>query len=194
MRTTAENLRYLLWRQKKVKRRDWIAHLSGWGQCDRHRAEALLNDEVLLDEEQERIAQVNDISVEDLQNSRFVGDNVNILHENIKFLTDKKYVGEKLTDIEKKTGIGRVTLTRWRSEDAAKRPKPEKPNLDKLSEYFGLPVGTDLRNDPVFLTLSPVGPTKQREWVHKRIDRLTNKDLRDLFQLSNGFLESNESN
>lgn len=179
MRRTAENLRYLLWREK-VKRHNWVEHMASWAGCDKYRAEALLNDELLQSDEQSRIAEITGCSVDDLQNSRFVGDEVDVLYENIKFLTDKNITGEKLTDIERKTGISRITLSRWRIEDAKKRPTPERPQLAKLAEHFNLPPGTNLHTDPVFLALLPVGPVKQKEWLYKQIDHMSAKDLRDL--------------
>lgn len=176
MTPTAENLRYLLWRTK-VRRADWVKHLASWVECSEQRAEELLHDGILQDQEQQRIAERAEISSEDLQNNRFLGDRVDILRKNLQFLTDKKQIGEKIADIARSTKINSVTLSRWKKGSQ----KPENAQLQKLCEHFGLPSSTNLRTDAVFLELSVVGDVRKREWLRTRIDSLSSKTLRELY-------------
>lgn len=175
-RYTAVNLRYLVWRAG-VKRRDWIAHLASWAGCSEHRAAALLRGAILQDKEQKLIAQNAGCTVEEIQTERFWEDRVNILSENLKFLTDKEQIGEKLVEIAKESGIGRVTLSRWKSG----KHEPEDKKLAKLIRHFKLNPDTNLRTDPIFLSLSPVGELMRKEWLRKQIEHLDTETLHELF-------------
>src|ERR1700742_2602706 len=97
-RYTAVTLRYMVWRAG-VKRSDWSAHLASWAGCSEHRAAALLRGAILQDKEQKLIAQNAGYTVEEIQTERFWEDRVNILSENLNFLTDKEEIGNKLVEI-----------------------------------------------------------------------------------------------
>src|SRR5687767_15080289 len=95
MSQATENLRFLLWRDH-VERKDWATHLAAWAKSGTGRAEDLLSGAELQPDEQEAIAGVVQISVEELVGTSLViTSGVNILQENIQFLTDNMSHGEK---------------------------------------------------------------------------------------------------
>jgi transcriptional regulator with XRE-family HTH domain len=173
---TAWNLRYLLWRAG-VRREDWASHLASWTGGSEVRAKALLRGANIGDEEQKRVADEGECTVEDLHNEGFWAEQVNVLRENLKYLLDKKQVGEKLSDISRGSGVKQVTLSRWKSG----RQEPEDRQLAKLARHFGLAADTNLRTDPVFLSLSPVGELMRREWLHRKVEELDADTLHELF-------------
>ncbi|MDP9438698.1 MAG: hypothetical protein M3P49_08130, partial [Actinomycetota bacterium] len=68
--------------------------------------------------------------------------------------------------------------------------KPKQNNLSRLSGYFGLPGGTELRSDPLFLSPDPIGEAEQREWLVGRINNLGSDTLRELFPELKRILEN----
>lgn len=173
---TALNLRFLLWRAG-VPRDRWEEHLADWVGGEGARAKALLLGAKINYGEQERVAEKAECTAEELQTERLWEGRVNVLRENLKYLTDKKQVGEKLSDIARGTGISSVTLSRWRSGTQ----EPEDRQLSKLARHFGLGADTNLRTDPMFLSLSPVGVLMRKEWLHRKVDELNDEALHELF-------------
>ncbi len=88
MNQTAENLRYLLYKQKGLKKSRWVERLAEWASCDSQRARELLDGSPLKTSEQKKIAKSAERTEEDLQHARLVNEE-NVLRENIRFLTDK---------------------------------------------------------------------------------------------------------
>jgi hypothetical protein len=182
LRYTATNLRYLLWRTKKINRAQWAAHLASWADCDKARAAALLRGSTLRDKEQRLIAKNAGATEEEIQTEGFwkekaVEDHVNILRENLAFLTDKR-LGKKLVDIEKETGISRISLHRWKS---GKHEPKDSDKLLRLVLYFGLDPLADLKADPIFLEMEPIGGLMRKQWLQKKIDKLENQTLNELY-------------
>lgn len=172
----AENLRYLLWRER-VRRPMWSEQLASWAQCGVDRAASLLQRGDLTADEQERIGMVLRLSEESLRFSRLVEEEqVNILGENLRYLLGSLPYGDK-GDFAEQIGASPTTVSRWSS--GAQRPSSG--HLLAISRYFDLPVGTRLEMDPIFLSLSPVSSTEQRDWVHQQVDRLDRSELRALF-------------
>lgn len=174
--STASNLRFLLWRMG-VRREDWASHLAGWTGQSEARAKALLRGAKISHDEQERVADRADCTAEELQTERFWEGQINVLRENLNYLTDKKQIGEKLSVIARGSGVSPVTLSRWRSG----RQEPEDRQLAKLARHFGLAADTNLRADPIFLSLSPVGELMRREWLHRKVEELDADALHELF-------------
>jgi transcriptional regulator with XRE-family HTH domain len=172
----SDNLRYLLWKSG-TKREDWVSQLANWAKCSKSRAEELLNGAVLEKKEQEQIAKITNVSEEAIQTERFVGEEVNILMENIKFLTSKAVTGEKQVDIARNIGVREVTMSRW----VKGKQEPEESKLARLVAYLKLPPGTNLKNDPIFLSPAPVGDLSRRHWLKKQIDQLDSETLNEIF-------------
>src|SRR5262249_21357701 len=172
----SENLRYLLWKSE-VKREDWIAQLSAWAKCHKSRAEEILNGATLETVEQEEIAKNTDVSEEAIQTERFLNDKVDVLWENIKFLTEKDNTGEKLVRLARAIGVSQVTISRWRN----RAQRPEDAQIAKLALYFNLPARTDLKTDSIFLSLYPIGHLERRNWLKHQIDQLNAEILDEIF-------------
>ena len=172
----AWNLRYLLWRTG-ARREDWASHLAGWIGLGETRAKALLRGAKIGHDEQERVAGRVGCTAEELQTEGFWEGRVDILRENLNYLTDKKQTGEKLSVIARGSGVSPVTLSRWKSG----KQEPEDRQLVKLARHFGLAANTNLRADPVFLSLSPVGELMRREWLHRKVEELDADALHELF-------------
>jgi transcriptional regulator with XRE-family HTH domain len=173
---SSENLRYLLWRSK-IKREDWSVQLSAWAKCHKSRAEEILNGAPLETIEQQEIAKNTDVSEEAIQTERFLNDKVDVLWENIKFLTEKDYTGEKLVAIARAIGVSQVTISRWRSRNQ----RPEDAQIAKLCLYFNLPAKTDLKTDSIFLSLYPIGALDRKNWLKQQIDQLDPEILDEIF-------------
>jgi len=172
----AENLRYLLWTRGE-DRALWVERVAEWTGCDRRRAIRLLRSGRFTSGEQERIARVCDVSIEELRFGRLVPDRPDlILHENLRYLLKTLEHGEQkrlagLLDME--TG----TVSRWRGG----KQLPEGKTQAALSRYFGLPTGTDLQTDPIFLSYPPADDRQRRQWLRDRIENLNPELLSDLF-------------
>lgn len=173
---TAWNLRFLLWRAG-VRREDWASHLASWTGGGEARAKALLRGAKIGDDEQRSVSDRVGCTEEELQTERLWEGQVNVLRENLNYLLDKKQTGEKLSDISRGSGVKQVTLSRWKSG----RQEPEGRQLVKLARYFGLTADTNLRTDPVFLSLSPVGELMRRQWLHRKVEELDADALHELF-------------
>lgn len=176
------NLRYLLW-SRKVDRQQWPSHLAGWARCGQQRADALLRDGDLKPDEQTFIAKSLSLAEDDLRFADFI-DGVNILHQNLIFLFSGVNRGEK-KEIAKQVGVHNTTLSNWIN---GKRP-PNNENLEKLCAQFNIPSGIDLKSDPVFLSLEPIGERAQKIWLHEHIDRLEQHTLQELFPALKKLLE-----
>lgn len=192
---TARNLSYLLWRLPRLRRDQWVAHLASWAGCTEVRAAALLRGAVLQEKEQKLIAKNAGCTEEQLQTEGFWEemaneDEVNILQENLRLLTDKR-MGKKLIDIAKESGLKRVSLSRWKS---GKHEPKDEGSLARLVLYFGLRPDTNLKADPIFLEIDPVGTLMRKEWMHKQIEHIDNQTLNEFFPAFQRLLTDYEAN
>jgi transcriptional regulator with XRE-family HTH domain len=181
----AENLRYLLWKNK-VKRSLWAEQLASWANCSERRAESLLRTGRITAQEQARIAESTDVSEESLRFSRLIEErSVDVLSENLKHLLDSLPYGgnKKLAD---ELEVDPQTVSRWRSGRQLPRPS----HLLGISRYFALPIGTHLDADPIFLSLSPVTAAEQLEWVQRHVAGLSPEELHSLFPALERLLRS----
>lgn len=182
----SQNLRYLLWK-KEIPRSRWINQLSEWLSCEICRVKAILQGAPLTEAECEELRQSSDLDPDfaddDLMSSIHYRDwlkekQVSIIHENIRFLVQQwKESGQKRTNLASKVEVNDSTVSRWLEE----KRKPQGKQKEKLHQVFGLPSGINLENDPLFLSLEPVGTLEQRNWLHEHIDSIDNKTLRDFF-------------
>lgn len=176
LKLTSENLRYLLWRDG-IKQEDWGKHLADWAKCSEARAEDLLNGKTLQSEEQRRIAERAKVREEQIQNERFLGDHVDVLQQNILFLTDKTVTGFAAIVIANKINVSPGTISRWRKNKQA----PEDTQLLKLCLFYGFPPTINLRDDAIFLSMSPIGDLKRRAWLQERIKQIDAETLNALY-------------
>ncbi|MBU0492763.1 MAG: hypothetical protein KKA73_22290 [Chloroflexi bacterium] len=185
MKQTTENLRYLLWKAD-IKRRDWIAQLAHWAQCDHYWAKALLRGAEPRPEEWVRIASAAGIPETDLRDKRLV-EAEDILLVNLRHLLSTLRRGEKgalVTAI----GVHNTTLSKW--SGGVQRPTSE--HLEGLHNYFGLPSDMDIRTQPVFLSCVPISDVERRQWLIERIQQLDKDTLRQLFPALERLLEEDE--
>jgi transcriptional regulator with XRE-family HTH domain len=175
---TAENLRFLLWRYQ-ADRKDWAALLAIWSKSDVNRAEELLRGVELRPDELEEITRATGVSVEALVGTSLIAESeVNVVQENIRFLTDHLSYGEKKR-LSAAMDIHPSTLSKWRSGELC----PRKSRLNALCRHFGLPLATNLETDPIFLSnrLASEREREERAWAQMRIMALDAKTWRTLF-------------
>ena len=167
---TAENIRYLLWRDG-IDRSIWVSQLAAWIRCSRMRAQEILAGALLESDEQNAIISNHpDISVEMLQYERLVAREY-ILKKNLEFLFENLEHG-KMKELAKELEVSPVTISRWKSGT-------QKTNINKLNTLchkLALPPNTNLQEDALFLTDMMIGQQK-RDWLKKQIDTLSPEKL-----------------
>lgn|SRR5262249_52726099 len=180
----SENLRYLLWR-RGVDRKRWVEHLAHWVHCDLHRAGELLRKGNLQPSEAGTLSRATGYSEEDVRFARLVEEaRAKILVENLRYLVRSLERGQKKA-LASHLRVHATTISRWCSGTQ----RPERPSLNGLLRYFGLPSGTDLTSQPVFLSLSPISVTARKEWLRAQVDRLDAETLSELFPALERLLE-----
>ena len=178
------NLRYLLWR-RGVDRQRWVEHLAHWVRCDPHRAAELLRKGDLEPPEAEALSRATGHSEEDVRFARLAEEaRTKILLENLRYLVRSLERGQKKT-LAAHLRVHATTISRWCSGTQ----RPERPSLVALLRYFGLPPGTDLATEPLFLSLSPISVTARKEWLRFHFDRLDAETLSALFPALERMLE-----
>jgi transcriptional regulator with XRE-family HTH domain len=118
---------------------------------------------------------------------RFVNlpsEHADLLLENLRHLFGSLDHGGKKA-VADSLGIDPTTISRWLNGSS----KPHSRSLELLARHFGLPANTDLRIAPVFLAFEPLAATERRQWLHSRIDALTQDDLRSLYPALHRLLE-----
>ena len=186
----SRNLRFALW-SRGIPRAEWIDWLAGRTNLGTSFCRDLLTDR--LDDAAVSPRQLvelvraiePDADPEDFRTHDFVSDpRRNVLAENLSFLFDDLERGgkKKLAEL---WDIDPTTLSRWLSG----RSPPQGPALRQIVSYFRLPPDTDLRSDPVFLSLDPMSVVAKRSWVRDRLDRLSEEELQDLYPALRRMLE-----
>lgn len=185
----SRNVRYLLWR-KAVPRERWGLWLLGRTSLTRHAVTGLVRGETddtsIPVEELRELARALDVDEEgeSLRYSDLAAEGVNVLVENLRFLFDSLgRGGKKVVAIE--LGVDPTTISRWLCASC----EPHPGSMHQLVAYFGLPAGTDLREDTVFLSAEPVSLTEQKKWVHDRVLSLGAKEFRELYPALRRMLE-----
>jgi transcriptional regulator with XRE-family HTH domain len=174
--TTAENLRYLLWRAE-VQRDRWAVELAARVRIDVSRAKDLLNQRKPSPDEQRRIAEVFATDESELVHAR-LAEHVEggILNRNLNYLASQLVRGEK-KELANAIGIHPTTLSDWLS---GKR-EPQQTNLEGFARYFGISANVDLRTIPIFLSMLPVGDLERKVWLRERIKQMDTNTLAELF-------------
>jgi transcriptional regulator with XRE-family HTH domain len=171
------NIRYLLWKGG-AERKDWASRLSKWLGCSLARAEELLESEgeELTAKEKKSLGQKAGLSSEDLSADLVEDQGVNILVENIRHLVNGLPHGQK-KEFAASLGVDVTTVSRWLG--GAQRPKKKK--LEEIERYFGLPPGTDLDSEPIFLWTEPISESQMKNWITETIQQTDGKTLREIF-------------
>jgi transcriptional regulator with XRE-family HTH domain len=173
---TAENLRYLLWREK-VQRDRWAVELAARAGIAVSRAKDLLNQRKPSPDEQRRIADAFVTDESELVHAR-LAEHVEggVLNGNLNYLADQLVRGEK-RKLANAIGIHPTTLSDWLS---GKR-EPQQSNLEGFARYFGISANVDLRTTPIFLSMLPVGDLERKAWLRERILEIDATTLAELF-------------
>jgi transcriptional regulator with XRE-family HTH domain len=174
------NTRFLLWRRgiPREQWQPWLESRTGLGaEATRDLIRGRLADERVGEAALQELARAFEHADagESLLYSDLPRDSGGVLSENLRHLFGSlDHGGKKLAATE--LGIDPTTISRW----LAGKSEPQSPSLQRLASYFGIPAGTDLRTEPVFLSLQPVSLTELKRWLHARIEELGTDEFRQL--------------
>jgi transcriptional regulator with XRE-family HTH domain len=171
------NLRYLLWKGG-VDRKDWPSKLAKWLGCSFLRAEDLLegNGEALAQKEMKALEKATGVAPDDLSMDLVENLGGDILVENIRHLINGLAHGQK-KEFAAKLGVDVTTVSRWIS--GAQRPTKKK--VEEIGKYFGLPPGTVLDSEPIFLWTEPISDSQMKNWITEKVNQVDGKTLREIF-------------
>jgi len=171
------NIRYLLWKEG-TERKDWRSKLAEWLGCPLQRAEDLLEGEGgnLTPKEKKALEKATGLAPEDLSGNLLEKHGGDILVENIRHLIDGLPHGQK-KEFAAKLGVDVTTVSRW----IGGAQRPTKKKLEEIGKYFGLPPGTDLDSEAIFLWTEPISESQMKNWVTERIQQADGKTLREVF-------------
>jgi transcriptional regulator with XRE-family HTH domain len=173
----ARNVRFLLWREGLPPSR-WVERLrERLGRtCTEEETRSLLMGRTPSYLEIRQLAEAFGLPEEELAHSDFVaGGGTDILLENLRYLLGNLERGGKQALVES-LGLDPSTVSRW-----LKGTRPQSSTLHDLRAYFGLSPTTDLKTDPLFLSLEPVSSFERRRWLQERIGEMSSEELRELF-------------
>jgi transcriptional regulator with XRE-family HTH domain len=173
----ARNIRYLLWKEG-ADRKDWQSKLAEWLGCPLQRAEDLLEGKRgdLTSKEKKDLGKAMGLAPEDLSENLLEKHDGDILVENIRHLIDGLPHGQK-KEFAAKLGVDVTTVSRW----IGGAQRPTKKKLEEIGKYFGLPPGTDLDSEAIFLWTDPVSETQMKSWLMEQIQQIDGKTLREVF-------------
>jgi transcriptional regulator with XRE-family HTH domain len=178
-RQVSINVRFLLW-SRKIARTEWEAWLTTRAAIPHDTSKRLvrgtLPDAEITVPQVRAIAEALGLDEENLRYANLPRDRGRVLPENLRFLFGTLGHGGKKS-LASKLSIDPTTVSRWLS--GAYEPQPA--SLSQLVSEFGLPSGTNLLEDPVFLSAEPVSGLERRQWLNERINALSSEELRELF-------------
>ena len=171
------NIRYLLGKGGAAPK-EWPSRLVGWLGIPLPRAEDLLEGEggELTAKEKKALANVTGLSPEDFYADLLEKQGVNILVENIRHLINGLPHGQK-KEFAAKLEVDVTTVSRW----IGGAQRPTKKKLEEIGKYFGLPPGTDLDSEPIFLWTEPISESQMKSWIIDTIQQTDGKTLREIF-------------
>ena len=172
------NIGYLLWKEGAA-RKDWPSKLAKWLGCPLQRAEGLLEGEgkdLITSKEKKALEKATGLAPEELSGDLLEKYDGDILVENIRYLIDGLPHGQK-KEFAAKLGVDVTTVSRW----IGGAQRPTKKKLEEIGKYFGLPPGTDLDSEAIFLWTEPISESQIRSWVTERIQQADEKMLREIF-------------
>lgn len=171
------NIRYLLWKEG-TEGKDWRSKLAEWLRCPLQRAEDLLEGEEknLTPKEKKTLEKATGLAPEELSGDLLEKHDGDILVENIRHLIDGLPHGQK-KEFAAKLGVDVTTVSRW----IGGAQRPTKKKLEEIGKYFGLPPGTDLDFEAIFLWTEPVSESQMKSWFMEQIQQIDGKTLREVF-------------
>jgi transcriptional regulator with XRE-family HTH domain len=179
MADLTRNVRFLLWKNG-IAQEEWGRKLAEWLGCPERRAEELLEGyggtSSLTSKEKKALAAATGLQPEDLSADLLRTNAVNVFAENVCYLVGSLPHGAK-KEFAKKIGVDATTVSRW----IASAHRPGKKKIDELCRYFGLPAGTNLDVDAIFLSSGPVSESQMRRWIVENIESIDGKNLREIF-------------
>ena len=178
--TSTLNLRFLL-RQKNPDPESWpgILRSKSAGICQTEgRALQLINGAEINDDEVEAVFEFfNFGQPDDLRSARlFEQSGESILKLNLEFLLKTLPHGWKRR-LAYRLDIKQETISRW----ITKGVPPEKKNIQGVIKFFGLPENTNLNEEPLFLSTSPLGVFAQKAWLQTQIERIPSSHFGRVF-------------
>lgn len=179
------NIGYLLWKEG-ADRKDWPSQLAKWLGCPLRRAEDLLEGEGedLTPKEIKALEKATGHALEELSGDLLEKYGGDILVENIRYLINGLPHGQK-KEFAAKLGIDVTTVSRWIA--GAQRPTKKKSEL--IGKYFGLPAGTDLHSEAIFLWTEPISESQMKSWITENIQKADGKTLKEIFPALRRMLE-----
>ncbi len=179
----AKNLCFLLWREKEP-RQSWANKLTDWIGCDVLRAERLLRgEEQLRQEELQAIADQLNLSDDDVMAVREADlldqSGISIYEENLKYLLRlvKELKKGRKQEFAQAIGVDVTTVSRW----ANGKFFPDSDKALRICKFFRPYSYTDLKEEPLFLSPSPVDVMEQRVWLEQRVREMRDRTLQQLF-------------
>jgi transcriptional regulator with XRE-family HTH domain len=172
------NIRYLLWKEG-ADRKDWPSKLAEWLGCPLQRAEGLLEGEgrdPVTSKEKKFLEKATGLAPEELSGDLLEKHDGDILVENIRHLIDGLPHGQK-KEFAAKLGVDVTTVSRW----IGGAQRPTKKKLEEIGKYFGLPPGTDLDSEAIFLWTEPISESQMKHWITEHIQRMEGNTLREIF-------------
>jgi len=183
----SQNVRFLLW-QQGITRASWVKWLVRECPVERQWARKLvcgeLHDGEIQTTEQERLAAALEFPEAELRFQDLPNTHSDILLENLKSLfSGLKRGGKK--EMAGALQVDPTTVSRWLNGTS----QPNRTTLDAISQFFGLPRGTNLRRDPIFLANAPVAVVEQKQWIVRQVETMSPDDLRELYPALRRLLE-----
>jgi len=177
MEGIGKNIRYLLWKEG-VERKDWPSKLAEWLDCPLRRAGDLLEGEGknLTPKEKKVLEKATGLAPEELSGDLLEKHDVDILVENIRHIIDGLPHGQK-KEFATKLGVDVTTVSRW----IGGAQHPTKKKLEEIGKYFGLPPGTNLDSEAIFLWTEPISESQMKSWIMEKTQKVDGKTLRDIF-------------
>ena len=177
----SNNLRLTLWRHG-IPRTQWVEWIAARCELSPNLVRAVVGgsatDDQVGDAECSQLAKAIGMAAEEetLRFGDMVGTECDVLRENLTYLMNALGHGGKRA-LATKFSVDPTTISRWLNGNS----KPNAATLRELATHFGVPTGTDLRSDPVFLSVDPVSLSERRQWVISRLESLSADELRDLY-------------
>ncbi len=179
MADLTRNVRFLLWREG-VAREKWWSKLAEWLGCPETRAAEILEGYVgpstLTSKEKKSLAAATGMQSDELSADLVRKNAVNVFAENVRFLIGTLPHGAK-KEFAAKVGVDATTVSRW----IGSAQRPGKKKINELCRFFGLPAGTNLDTEPIFLGLDPVSESQIRNWVSDKVKQMDGKMLREIY-------------
>lgn len=140
------------------------------------RVSALLNGDASNQSELDKVAAAFGQEAAALGSAPLYGnEEETILRENLRYLLGSLPKGVK-GQLAESIGIRQEQLSRWEKDVT-----PEVKNLRSTLKFFQLDPDLDLKQEPLFLSLDPVGAHAQKAWLLTRLKDLAPSAVGEVF-------------